>query len=190
MGRCSVWSRWGIKEHRLLLSDCAASPLLLQRKRKGALDIRTLFGAKFLSSPPVASNLEQKDKCGLNITEPLIWVEQFVSNRYTSKNRNVLNRFPQIAGCSEDAPTCWEQVQRVLFCCWWVDWTPVPAELSQWFCTTAYQLSRHRKPSPKLSLSPSLSTFSFYPGSSCKITLQQLWLHVRQCYTLRAAQQH
>lgn len=90
MGRCSVWSRWGIKERRLLLSDCAASPPLLQRKRKGALDIRTPFGAKLLSSPPVASNLEQKDKCGLNTTERLIWVEQFVSNRYTSKNRNVL----------------------------------------------------------------------------------------------------
>lgn len=189
MGRCSVWSRWGIKEQRPLLSDCAASPLLLQRKRKGALDIRTPFGAKFLSSPPVASNLEQKDKCGLNITERLIWVEQFVSNRYTSKNRNVLNRFPQIAGCPEDIPACWEQLQCVLHC-WWVDWTPVPAELSQWFCTTAYQLSRHRKPSPKLSLSPSLSTFSFYPGSSCKITFHRLWLRVRRCYTLPAAQQH
>lgn len=37
----------------------------LQRKRKAALDIRTPFGAKFLSSLSVAGNLEQKDKCRL-----------------------------------------------------------------------------------------------------------------------------
>lgn len=97
MGRCSVWSGPWIKEHRLLLSDYAASPLLLQRKRKGALDIRTPFGAKFLSSPSVAGNLEQKDKCGLNITELWIWVQQFciqlVPEARTGKVLSVLVRF-------------------------------------------------------------------------------------------------
>lgn len=46
------------------------------------------------------------------------------------------------------------------FCCWRADWTPVPAELSQWFCRTDYQLSRHRKPSPNLS-AEALSAFLF-----------------------------
>lgn len=70
----------------------------------------------------------------------------------------------------------WNQCLCVLLRCR-VAWTPVPAELSQWFCRTDYQLSRHRKPSPILSLSRgtgwlwTLIISPLFPCSGCKTAM-------------------
>lgn len=61
--------------------------------------------------------------------------------------------------CSIKKEGCWKRCLCVLLRCR-VAWTPVPAELSQWFCRTDYQLSRHRKPSPKLSVMRHWQTMS------------------------------
>lgn len=67
---------------------------------------------------------------------------------------------------------------------WWMGWTPVPAELSQWFCRTDYQLSRHRKPRPDLSFSWSTDSVWTHISFLATSVMKQLGLRTRQRSTL------